>query len=65
MAEPFPHYFVEIRDSKQGHKLITLVEILSPSNKRNGPDRRADVTKQTEVLQERRQLDRDRLTAQG
>jgi hypothetical protein len=44
------HYFVEIRDSNQGHKLITLIEILSPSNKKNGPDRRDYVAKQTEVL---------------
>jgi len=50
-AASLHHYFVEIRDSNQGHKLITLIEILSPSNKRNGPDRRAYVTKQTEVLQ--------------
>jgi hypothetical protein len=44
------HYFVEIRDSNQGHKLITLIEILSPSNKKNGPDRRAYFAMQTDVL---------------
>src|SRR5438045_3351838 len=33
------HHFVEIRDSSRGHKLITLIEILSPSNKRRGVDR--------------------------
>src|SRR4051794_35406980 len=31
-VEPIHHHFVEIRDSAQGHKLITLIEILSPSN---------------------------------
>jgi hypothetical protein len=49
-VQSFHHYFVEIRDSNQGHKRITLIEILSPSNKKNGPDRRAYVAKQTEVL---------------
>jgi hypothetical protein len=44
------HYFVEIRDSARNHKLITLIEILSPSNKRPGPDRDAYQAKQHEVL---------------
>jgi hypothetical protein len=44
------HHFVEIRDSSRSHKLITLIEILSPSNKRQGPDRKAYARKQTEVL---------------
>jgi hypothetical protein len=48
--ERFNHAFVEIRDSKQGHKLITLIEILSPSNKRRGPDRKAYARQQREVL---------------
>jgi hypothetical protein len=43
--------FVEIRDSARGHKLITLIEILSPSNKRPGPDREAYRRKQSEVLE--------------
>ncbi|AGA24634.1 DUF4058 family protein [Singulisphaera acidiphila] len=45
------HHFIEIRDSLQGHKLITLIEILSPSNKRSGPDRDAYRRKQHEVLE--------------
>ncbi len=49
--EPIRHYFVEIRDSSQGHKLVTLIEILSPSNKRRGPDREAYRAKQREVLE--------------
>jgi len=44
------HHFVEIRDPTQGHKLITLIEIVSPSNKHPGPDRRAYTKKQREVL---------------
>lgn len=31
------HYFVEIRDSSGGHKLITLIEIRSPSNTGEAP----------------------------
>ena len=45
------HHFVEIRDSSEGHKLITLIEILSPSNKRHGPDRQSYQAKQREVLE--------------
>jgi hypothetical protein len=50
-TEPIRHHFVEIRDSSRGHKLITLIEILSPSNKRPGPDREAYERKQSEILQ--------------
>jgi hypothetical protein len=49
-TEPIKHPFVEIRDPSQGHRLVTLIEIVSPSNKRPGPDRRAYVKKQQEVL---------------
>lgn len=49
-SEPVRHLFVEIRDSALGHKLITLIEILSPSNKRPGLDREAYEAKQREVL---------------
>jgi hypothetical protein len=45
------HPFVEVRDPTQGHKLITLIEILSPSNKRRGLDRQAYRKKQDEVLE--------------
>lgn len=50
LNEPPRHPFVEIRDSLSGHKLITLIEILSPSNKRPGPDRDSYQAKQDEVL---------------
>jgi hypothetical protein len=50
-VEPIRHAFVEIRDSAHRHKLVTLIEIASPSNKRPGQDRRAYQQKQREVLE--------------
>jgi hypothetical protein len=44
------HHFVEIRDASRGHILVTLIEIVSPSNKRPGPDRRGYEAKQREIL---------------
>ena len=49
-SEPLRHAFVEIRDPTRGHHLVTLIEIVSPSNKRPGMDRRAYLQKQREVL---------------
>jgi len=49
-TDPFQHRFVEIRDAERGHKLITLIEIVSPSNKQPGPDRRTYETKQKDIL---------------
>jgi hypothetical protein len=45
------HHYVEIRDSMRNHKLITLIEILSPTNKRSGPDREAYQSALREVLE--------------
>ena len=50
-SEPLWHQVVEIRDASRGHKLITLIEIVSLSNKRAGVDRRAYLRKQREVLE--------------
>jgi hypothetical protein len=50
IREPLRHHFVEVIDSSRGHKLITLIEILSPSNKRRGVDREAYEKKQREVF---------------
>jgi uncharacterized protein DUF4058 len=47
--EPLRHHFVEIRDASRGHALVTLIEIVSPTNKRPGPDRRAYEAKQREI----------------
>ncbi len=49
-SEPLRHAMVEIRDAKYGHRLVTLIEIVSPSNKRPGIDRRMYLHKQREVL---------------
>jgi hypothetical protein len=38
-SEPIRHAYVEIRDPSRGHHLVTLLEIVSPSNKQAGPDR--------------------------
>jgi hypothetical protein len=48
--EPIRHAFVEVRDPTHGHRLVTLLEIVSPSNKRPGQDRKAYLRKQREVL---------------
>jgi hypothetical protein len=50
-SEPLRHQVVEIRDASRGHKLLTLIDIVSPSNKRAGVDRRAYLRKQREVLE--------------
>lgn len=42
--------FVEIRDSRQGHEVVTLIEIVSPSNKRPGLDRDRFLQKRSEIL---------------
>lgn len=49
--EPLHHYVVEVRDARHDHKLITLIEILSPSNKRPGPDRETYLAKQRAILE--------------
>ena len=49
-SEPIRHHFVEVRDSKRGHVLVTLIEIVSPSNKRSGVDREAYEAEQREVF---------------
>lgn len=50
-AEPVQHPFVEVPDPSRGHELVTLIEILSPSNKRPGPDQVAYLKKQVEILE--------------
>lgn len=49
--DTIPHHFVEIRDPSRGHALVTLIEILSPSNKRRGPDRDTYIKKQCEIIE--------------
>ncbi len=50
-ANPIRHAYVEIRDPSRGHHLVTLLEIVSPSNKQYGSDRLTYQRKQSEVLQ--------------
>ncbi|MBI4612637.1 MAG: DUF4058 family protein [Planctomycetes bacterium] len=42
--------FLEIRDSWTGSRVVTVIEVLSPSNKRGGPGRDLYRTKQAEIL---------------
>jgi hypothetical protein len=48
--EPLHVGFLEIRDAARDHILVTLIELLSPSNKLPGPDRKKFLRKQREVL---------------
>lgn len=50
MSDTLRHRFVEIRNSARNHKLVTRIEIVSPSNKLPGDDRRAYERKQQEIL---------------
>jgi hypothetical protein len=54
--EPTDAYFVEIRDARSGHELVTLIEILSPSNKVAGRDREQYLTKRAAILASRTSL---------
>ncbi len=42
--------FVEIRDGHRGHEVVTLIEVLSPANKKPGKDRDKFLQKRSEVL---------------
>lgn len=50
LDEPDRVNFVEIRDRRSGHQVITVIEILSPSNKFAGEDRKSYSRKRDEVL---------------
>lgn len=47
--EPGRHTSIEIRDPRRGHRLVTLMEILSPANKTPGVDRQSYLHKHEEV----------------
>lgn len=55
-VEPTDAYFVEIRDARSGHELVTLIEILSPSNKLPGRDRQQYLAKRAAILASRTSL---------
>jgi hypothetical protein len=42
--------FLEIKDARKGHRVLTVIEVLSPTNKRAGPGRKLYRRKQREVL---------------
>ena len=42
--------YVTILDSRSGKRVVTVIEVVSPSNKYAGPGRRSYVAKQQEVL---------------
>lgn len=48
--------FIEIRDGRADHEVVTLIEILSPSNKRAGEDREKYLAKREEILASRTSL---------
>lgn len=48
-SEEAQHRFVEVRDPRRRHRLVTLIEIVSPSNKRRGVDRQEYLRKHGEV----------------
>lgn len=43
------HVFIEIRD-RQNRELVTMIEVLSPTNKRWGPDREQYLVKRTSMM---------------
>lgn len=49
-AEAAELAFLEIRDARAEHEVVTLIELLSPSNKRAGEDRRQYLAKRAAVL---------------
>jgi hypothetical protein len=49
-VEPTRLCNVEVRDRRPGHAVVTVIEILSPANKKRGPDRDKFVQKRNEVL---------------
>jgi hypothetical protein len=59
------HYFVEIRDPSQGHKLITLIEIVTPVEQASRAGPRGIWIQAARGPGERRQSDRARFRASG
>ncbi len=48
--EPLTVSFVEVRETAAGGRLVTLIDLLSPSNKLSCPDRESFERKQEEIL---------------
>jgi hypothetical protein len=54
--DPLDVYFIEIRDAHSGHELVTLIELLSPSNKPGGSDRQSYLEKRNKILHSKASL---------
>jgi len=50
VAEEMNESYIEILDVHSGQRLVTLIEVVSPTNKRIGPGRESYAAKQQEVL---------------
>ncbi len=50
LEEPLTVSFLEVRDLEEASQLVTLIELLSPSNKQPGPDREAFEKEQKDIL---------------
>lgn len=48
VADPVTEGFIEIVDAKTGNRLVSIIEVVSPSNKRPGEGQRAYLQKQEE-----------------
>jgi hypothetical protein len=48
--EPRTESYVEVIDLRSGHRVITTIEVISPTNKRSGEGRRLYVDKQNDMI---------------
>lgn len=51
LDEPITEGFIEIRDASSGHRVITVIEVLSPANKLPGPAQEKYLRKRDELYQ--------------
>jgi hypothetical protein len=51
LDEPITEGYIEIRDISAGHRVITVIEVLSPSNKTSGDARNIYLHKQQELFE--------------
>lgn len=49
LDEPMTERFIEIRETRTGHRLVTVIEVLSPANKLPSPNRDVNLQKQAEL----------------
>jgi hypothetical protein len=63
--EPITEPYIEVIDSGSGNKVVTLIEVLSPTNKTPGPDMDAYRQKQRQITQSNTNLVEIDLVRQG